>query len=87
MKIALTKIEEMWNDGVRIYDNFASQFEFIYSTPPTKILELISVLNKKKEKELLLRVMMNEYISNLSDEGIILRNKKLYSVSDKLTIK
>ena len=82
----ITKTEKMWNDGERIYDNFASQFGFKFSTPRTNTLELISILNSKKEKELLLRVMMNEYISNLSDEQIVVKGKKLYSVSQKLTL-
>ena len=85
MKKKLAPIEKMWNEGEKIYDNFASQFGFKFSTPRTNTLELISILNQKKEKELLLREMMNEYISNLSDEQIVVKNKKLYSVSQKLT--
>ena len=82
----ITKTEKMWNNGERIYDNFASQFGFKFSMPCTNTLELIAILSQKKEGELLLRVMMNEYISNLSDEQIVVKGKKLYSVSQELTI-
>lgn len=83
----IEQIEKNWNEGERIYDSFASQFGFKYSTPSTYTLGIISILSRKKEKELLLRIMLEEYISNLSDEKIVLKNNKLYSVSDKLTIK
>ncbi len=81
----LTRTEKIWNEGKIIYDNFASQFiGFKYSIPSTQILETIALLSRKKEKELLLRVMMNEFVSNLSDERIVLQNKKLFHISEQL---
>lgn len=81
----LTETEKMWNVGQKIYDDFANQFEFEFSTPNTTTLELIYLLDKKKHKAELLRVMMEEYLSNLPDDKIIVLNKRIYSVSEMLT--
>jgi len=41
-------------------------------------------LHQKGETELLLREMMSEFMKNLSDEKVIVKNNKLYCVVDKL---
>lgn len=77
--------EKMWNRGRKIYDNFASGFGLIYVTPRTNALEMFSLLKDKKEEELLLREMMLEFLSNLSEEEIINKDGNLFLVSKKLT--
>jgi len=77
--------EKIWDKGKKLYDNFASQFGLIYATPRTNTLEMFVYLREKKEKELLLREMMSEFLINLSDEKIVVKDHKVYSVSEKLT--
>ena len=82
----LTVIEKIWNKGEKIYDDFASKFGIKYSTPRTNTLELFFVLKDKGEEELLLREMMTEFLTNLSDEEVVIENHRLYSVSKKLDL-
>lgn len=76
----LTKTEQLWNKGEKVYESFCGMFKGIkVSTPRTNTLETIALLHKKKENELLLRVMMQEFITNLDDKSVFSEKGKLYS--------
>ncbi|OGY41924.1 MAG: hypothetical protein A2Y67_03840 [Candidatus Buchananbacteria bacterium RBG_13_39_9] len=71
MKRKLAKIEKSWDKGEKLYDSFCGMFKgFKVFTPRTNSLKLFALLHEKKENELLLRVMMEEFISNLDDSSV-----------------
>jgi len=79
MKIKLTKFEKNRNRGQEIYDLFCGMFKgFKVMTPRTNTLELFALLHEKKENELLLKVMMEEFMSNLDDSSVFAEKGKLY---------
>ncbi|MDZ4228259.1 MAG: hypothetical protein U1E54_03360 [Candidatus Levybacteria bacterium] len=79
MKKKLTKKEQIWNNGKRIYEWFCAMFEIsAVPTPHTKTLELFAVLKKKNQYQLLIREMMKEFISNLNDTEVFVEKGKLY---------
>ena len=80
----LTKTEKIWNSGEEIYHKFCNNFPMSVMTPKTTTLEMFHLLHQKGETELLLREMMSEFMRNLSDEKVIVKNNKLYCVVDKL---
>lgn len=80
----LTKTEKIWNSGEEIYHKFCNNFPMSVTTPKTTTLEMFHLLHQKGETELLLREMMSEFMKNLSDEKVIVKNNKLYCVVDKL---
>lgn len=81
----LTKTEKIWNDGEVIYDKFCSNFGIEkVATPRTNTLELFYLLRQKGETELLIREMMSEFMSNLTEEKVVVKDKKLYFIEETL---
>ena len=79
MKRKLSKTEKEWDKGEKLYDSFCGMFKgFKVTMPKTNTLELIALLHEKKENELLLRVMMEEFTSNLDDCPVFAEKRKLY---------
>lgn len=75
----LTKTEKLWQKGEKIYDSFCGMFSgFAVATPRTSRLELFVLLKEKKMNELLLRALMEEFISNLDDMEVFAEKGKLY---------
>jgi hypothetical protein len=65
--------------GERTYDSFCGMFKgFRVSTPRTTTLELFALLKERGENEILLRVMMEEFISNLNDVKVFAEKGKLF---------
>jgi hypothetical protein len=69
-----TKEEENIANGEKIYDNFCKNFGASeIMTPRISTLIIFSELKRLGESELLLREMMKEFITNLTDKEITLR--------------
>lgn len=75
--------EKQIEKGVEIYEKFADQFGYKYSNPCTYTAIKFYLLDKKDLKELLLREMMTEFMSNLTDMKIRTENGKLYQVNEE----
>jgi len=65
--------------GEKLYNSFCKNYAFVrVSTPTTRTLETLALLDEKKEIELLVREMMKEFISNINDIEIYPDNGILY---------
>ena len=70
--------------GEYIYNDFCKRVsEEMVSTPSTFTLEMFTILEEKKEYQLLIRELMKEYIKNLPSDEIRLKNGKVYIIEDK----
>ena len=84
--------EKLQNKGEQLYDNFLNAIfnnkergleEFkskyvIIPTPRTRTLELFALLDKNKEKGLLIGAMCSEVAKGLNDDGIFVEDGKLF---------
>jgi len=70
------KIEKVWNEGEKLYEEFCSLFPNVaVCTPRTNTLEVFVELKRRGLNNLLLKEFMNEFLSNLPDGEIWIKIK------------